>query len=533
MDGSLPKTTDSPEECRAKYTPPGGEPQRQSIISTAARGSALGFGGMISGRALAMAFQVMISRLYGPECFGLVVTGMLVCQILQILASLGLQKGAMRFMSIAVERRDFSECAQILKVAALASLAAAVPIVVIGYWLAPFVALKAFHDAALTPVLAWFIAAAPFIALLRIGSNLSRAFKTVKYGVAIDDIFFPAMQVVFFVVLHLLGAGFLAVVQAFVLASILCSLVMIFIVWRQIRTAGEAAAAFFAVPPVEKWIEITAYSLPLVPVALIFMVNSSMDIIMLNILSDPIAVGIYAAAMRWIMLFGAATLPLEMIFGPLIAGQFGVNNRKQLRLLYQTLTRWAFFISLPVFVFVCLGRTSLMMIFGHQFLPLGPAILGILVLGSLITALTCGAGVTLVVSNNQKYELMAIATGLSLNILLNMLWIPSHGVLGAASAVLVSTVATNLLRLTAVYRSLELVPFSRHLVVPAAVAVLIASVDLVLRRVFHVGVLVQTGMASAGAVLVLFTIFFYGLDKNDMDLLRSFWQKVVCVVGRR
>lgn len=529
MTESKPQPCDPAEvpSRRRREGPPPGRP----ILATAATGSALGFVGAVGGRALALAFQILVSRLYGPTYFGLFVTGMLTCQILHVLASLGLQRGGMRFMSIAVERRDFDDCAHILKVAVLTSLAAALPIVIVGYWLAPIVAQKAFHDATLTPLLRWFLAAVPFLALLRIGSNVSRAFKTAKYAAAIDDVLLPALQIVFFVALHQLGAGFLAVAHAFVLAAILCSLVMVFTVWRQIRGAGEVTVAVLSVPPRATWVEVTAYSLPLVPVGLLFMANNSIDIIMLNILSDPVAVGVYAAAARWVMLFATVTVPLEMMFGPLLAGQFGVNNREQMRLLYQTLTRWAFFLSLPLFVFVCVGRTPLMMLFGDEFLPSGTAILGILVLGSLITALTCGAGITLIVTNNQRTELMAITTGLSLNILLNMLWIPRHGVLGTAFAVLASTAATSLLRLMAVYRSLGLMPFSRHLVVPAAVALLTAVVDFVLLNVFHAGVALQLVMAATGAAVVLFSIAMRGLDKNDMDLCGAFWHKVRRVRG--
>ena len=70
------------------------------LLMTAAKGGLLNFMGATAARIMALFLQVLVCRLYGREYYGLFVTGLLICQVTQIISALGLQKGGMRFLSI-------------------------------------------------------------------------------------------------------------------------------------------------------------------------------------------------------------------------------------------------------------------------------------------------------------------------------------------------------------------------------------------------------------------------------------------------
>ena len=161
---------------------------------------------------------------------------------------------------------------------------------------------------------------------------------------AVSNVGFPLLQIIGLGLLTVLNAGWISLPLSFLIASAACGTAIVLLTWRQIeREKGEMAD--FDVPltrPV--WLDIMRYSVPLFPTSLISMVNNFMDIIMLNVLANSYALGAYAAAARWVMLFSVVTFPVELIFGPLIAAQFGIGDLDHMRKLFRTLTRWSFFL---------------------------------------------------------------------------------------------------------------------------------------------------------------------------------------------
>jgi O-antigen/teichoic acid export membrane protein len=499
---------------------------RGSTLSVAARGSALGLAGMVVGRAMALAFQIAACRVFGAKYFGLYVTGLTTGMILQILCACALDRSGMRFMAIAREKRQFGAMVQTFKTAVIVPLLLSGPIVLLGWVLAPIVVHRLGREEELITMMRVFIAAVPFMAFLGIGTNLSRAFRTAKYAVAVGDIGFPLLQIIGLGLLTVLHAGWIALPLSFLIAAVVCGTTIVLLMWRQIERERDAATGGDVPPTRPVWRDIMRYSAPLLPTALIFMVNSSMDIIMLNVLANSYAVGTYAAAARWVMLFSAVTFPLELMFGPLIAAQFGIGDSDHMRALYRTLTRWAFFLSLPIFVFVQISRHAMMGLFGHEFAGAGPEVLGILTLGTLVSGLFCGSGVTLVVSGNQRWELSSVSLGVAASLVLNLIMIPRYGVVGAAVATLSSSLLMSGYRILVVRWRLHMHPFDRHFIVPLLVAVVLCLGDLViLKRLLVRSDLLQLVCGVVGALLVGGAILFSGLSPEDGMLIRKFLQR--------
>jgi len=509
------------------------------LLTTAAKGTLLNFMGSTAARLMALFLQVLVCRLYGREYYGLFVTGLLICQITQIISALGLQKGGMRFMAMAHERHDYNVMHDIFKTAVFFPLLFGIFMGSVCYGLSPFLAVTCFKDAEMVYVLRSFSFAVPFFALLRVGSDLSRAFKTTKYAVMVDNLLFGLLQVAFFIALIALGYGFLSIVYSFIFAAALSSILMLILAHRQLRVftgplpalrnKGRYSYSFFP----KNWRPILAYSVPLTPFGLLLVAGSSVDIIMLNILSDSAKVGEYAAAARWVMLFGMITCSLDLIFGPLMAGQFGLNQANKLKLLYRASSRWMFFLTLPAAVSLVLAREPLMMVFGKGFLLHGPAVLGILVLASPFVGVAGSAGILFVISRHQYVELSCLAGNMLLNILLNLLWIPQYGLLGAAVATAVGTIVTASARILLVYRHLKIHPFSAHLLIPALAGLILCLGGLFVEWKFHPCAVAELGLAIGAACLVLLIIIKKGMDVHDRCLLGILGQRFCKAVGFR
>lgn len=523
---------DSTIGCTVDHTSPGNTVngrEEASLLMVAAKGGLLSFAGTTVGRILMLFLQILVSRIYGPQYYGIFVTCLLICQITQIISGLGLQKGGMRFLAIAHERQNYEMMPDIVKTAVLFPLLFGTFAGAILYGLAPFLAVTIFKDAEMMSVLRQFSFAVPFFTILRISSDLSRAFKTTKYAVMIENLLFSLLQIGLFLILHALGCGFLSVVYSFVLATVVCSFWMLFLVRRQMQRfitplPSHQPSNKHPILP-RNWQPILAYSIPLTPFGLFLIASNSMDIIMLNILTDSARVGEYAAAARWVMFFGMMSYSFELIFGPLMAGQFGLRRYSRLKVLYRASTRWVFFLTLPLCVFQLLSREPLMLIFGKEFLPYGPGVLGILVVGSLFTALSGSAGILLTISSYQYAELACLLGSMLLNMLLNLLWIPRFGVYGAALATIVTGFLTVSARIITINRFLKMHPFSIHLVVPVVVASILVIGGLLVESVFDLNSATKVIIGIGAGCVVSLSIIVTGFDNNDRELWRTVRKK--------
>jgi len=500
-------------------------PEERPLLVKAAKGGGLSFFGMVTGKSLTLFLQVLVSRFYGPQYYGVFVTGLLICQITQLISGLGLQKGGMRFLAIAHDRQEYQKMPDIVKASVLFPLLFGTFMGAMLYGMAPFLAIAVLKDAETMNVLRTFSFAIPFLTVLRISSDLSRAFKTTKYAVLIEDLLFGSLQVGFFLTFHAFGYEFSSVVYSFVLATIVCSVGMLFFVSFQIRKSisplnRHHPSNNYSIWP-KDWKPILAYSICLTPFGLFLIGNNSMDIIMLNILGSSSGVGEYAAAARWVMFFGMMSVSLELIFGPLMAGQIGLNRYDQVKVLYKASTRWVFFLTLPLFVFQFLSREPLMQVFGIEFRVYGPGVLGILVVGSLFSALSGSAGMLLTISNHQFVELACLAGGMFLNMLLNLLWIPRFSVYGAALATIVTTLLTVFARIIVINKVMKMHPFSSHLGIPFVVASVLVIGGLLIESILDLSNVTQLLMAVVAGGVALLSIILSGLDENDRELCRS------------
>ncbi len=201
----------------------------------AAKGGLISFVGALGGKSLGFILQILVSRLYGPNAYGLFFTGLLIGNMVQSISALGLHKASMRFLSIAHERSDHNMILDVFKAASFFPLMAGTLMAVVLYKMAPVIAIKCFNDTDMVIVLKLISMAVPFVAMLQVAGELGRGFKTTKYAVMIESLLFPLLQITVFLVFYFAGYGFISALSSYILSSITCSLVMLYTVRRQIE----------------------------------------------------------------------------------------------------------------------------------------------------------------------------------------------------------------------------------------------------------------------------------------------------------
>ena len=185
---------------------------------------------------------------------------------------------------------------------------------------------------------------------------------------------------------------------------------------------------------------------------------TSIDIIMLKFFKTTFEVGIYDIAIRFSILAGIALLGINAIATPKFSEFYSSNDFQGLKRIVRWSSKFIFWTTIPVLIVLILFPKQLLGIYGEEFTQASTALI-ILACGQLISSLSGSVGNILKMTNHHKLFQYIMLAATVINILLNLLLIPSHGIIGAAIATSSSIAFYNLVGVYFVYKKLNLISF--------------------------------------------------------------------------
>lgn len=498
-----------------------------SLLGIAARGSLLTFIGTLVDKGFSFIIRVIVAHFFGAAYFGILVIGMMVSEFTLIFASIGLPRGGMRFLSVAIGSKNLTEIPKIFGTALLVPFFISLILSLALFLLSDTLSIAWFHNTELIPVFRVLALSIPFAVIVKVGLELSRGFNTTKYSVFIENLFMPVINIISFFLFYLLYSNFNSILYAIISAYILSAIVILLLLQRQLRhlmgplwDRMRFIKESFILKGNMKYI---AYSIPLFLTGFNWLAMNSVDIFMLGRYLDETYVGVYAAASLFASSFLSSLLigSLNSILGPLVATQYGENAPDKIGYLYVTTTRWIFCISIAFSVFAVIARREIMLIFGKDFIIDGPAVLFILLMGNMVNCLTGGVGFILSMTGHQKKELATNSIALMLNVILNLLLIPRYGILGAAVAMSSSQILVNALRVMLVYKIFKVQPFTMKLLRLFIVGTGLVLLSFVLKIFLPIIEDYNIFFAIISLFIIIVAIRVTGLEKEDIEVIRN------------
>jgi len=220
------------------------------------------------------------------------------------------------------------------------------------------------------------------------------------------------------------SADLRALALALALASVPALFVAALVLKR--RAEGPGTSSSSAPTPLVRDV------MPLAVTSVVTLVYLRADLLILAVLGTSVEVGLFAASFR---LFEATFV----VSGAVIAGAFPLlvraTGRGRQASLVRALGAWLLVAALPVaFVFFGLTESTLALVYGEGFEPAAPvlAVLGLAIPAVYLNALTTHV---LIAAERNRPLVASILVRFSVGILLDLVWIPRHGALGASMAV--------------------------------------------------------------------------------------------------
>jgi len=251
-----------------------------------------------------------------------------------------------------------------------------------------------------------------------------------------------------------LGWGVIGALGALVLARMLTLL-------RGAHRVRSLLSARLAQEPKQptQWPALLSFSLPQSLSGLLHRTLLSADLLMLSALATLSDVGVYRVAMALAMLGAMPLVAINGVFAPRAARWLYAGEFEILAVQLHRMTRWVVIGSAPLFLVALLLPDLLVQLFSHEYQS-AATVLALLIAGRAIQVLLEPAGTCLAHGGHAALNLGVGVGAVTINLILNWIWIPDWGMTGAALASSLALISWSTGRAFLVWRLFRVTPIS-------------------------------------------------------------------------
>ncbi|MGE0453379.1 MAG: lipopolysaccharide biosynthesis protein [Vicinamibacteria bacterium] len=397
-----------------------------------ARQSALALVVQVAGVGAGYLVHVALARWMGAAAYGSYAYAMAWTALLAIATALGLPVSGVRFVS---EYRATARPALLrgtVRRFRQTVLAAGSLVAIVG----TAVALASSRAPAWLVVAAWLV---PLSSLVNLNAELARGLGRPQLSQVPDKVLRPLAS--FAVAAAFYAAnGTLSIGQAILAGVVAAGAVALLQFALLARVLSPLVAGARPEYRTREWMQV---ALPLVAVSLLVLLLGQIDLLVAGLFLEPAQVGIYSAAIRVASLIGFVPLAVTIVTSPQIAALHARGDTPGLQELAAQIVHLSFWPSLALAAVVWALADPILALFGPEFVA-GRAALLTLAACQLFKAGMGAVGYFLDMTGHQAYNARAFAVTTILGTALSFAAIPRFGILGAATANLVSWIVVML-----------------------------------------------------------------------------------------
>jgi O-antigen/teichoic acid export membrane protein len=400
------------------------------------KGSLVALGVTALAQLLALGLQVLLARLLEPAEFGVysfVFSGIGLCLIV---AKFGLDTTLVRLVAEYLARDDAARLRGLVRFARLTGSTLGVVVALVFLFLV--VVNGAGQDSSLSRAIVVGAVLLPFAVYSELTAAALRGMRRIVAALSGDGLLRPC---VVGMAMLLLAAGWPAMLtsSSALLAYIGGTIASLLMTNRILNRAMPQSVAVADVADIRRYLRV-AVSLMMASGFLVAMY--SLDTVMLGFLYDTTNAGFYSVASRIALVVLFVMNATQTVAAPMLATAAAVRQPAQVRVVVRTMNGLAIVAAVPASIVLLVAAEPIMGVFGSDFREAVPAF-RLLVVSQLLNVLTGPTGMVLSMSGHEQTLVRLLFAGLVLNGLLNVLWIPDYGLMGAAASALVAHVSWN------------------------------------------------------------------------------------------
>ncbi|MFC3809469.1 flippase [Lacihabitans lacunae] len=380
----------------------------------------------IVGVLIGLFVNMKLGQLLGPIGFGNINLALQYANVLLIIALLGIPNVLTRQIAqIRVKSNSFESDKLIMTSFALVCMSVAF-FIIINYSIKETISNLFYHKSSFHNLITVSVVAIFFQGVSRIMQAILIANEKIWQSNLVDQVLSMAIVAILIISFEFLEISMTALhaVYFYAIGRIVVTIFISYLSKNYFKIAKIDLGSL-------KFLTKTSYPLLLVSVSLI--ISSSIDSIMLGILSNSKEVGLYNAAAKITLLSIFFLQAAISALSPKIVELYQKGEELRLKSLIQKITGTLIIIGAACLIlFIILGK-SILSLFGAEFIEAYPTLV-ILSVGQFFNIASGPVGNLLIMTNHDKTLQRITLITLVLNIILNYLFIQLYGSLGAAIA---------------------------------------------------------------------------------------------------
>ena len=496
-----------------------------NTASKIAKETTVTFSGLVYGNFNRYLYSALLARWVGAEFLGIYSLANAIMLISEVVAKMGLETGAMRFVSRLNPELDQEKIQKIiasaLKMTTIFSLVIMVALIISSGAIVKNILNE---PPLLKLVIIIFAIAIPFNALTLVSAFATQGFKRLKYKILVTQFLNPTLLLTTMVICY----WFISAESALMAPMLITGIIGFFVMLGVLKKVTGVSNNQIMKAKVDT--SLLNFSYPLMFVTILQTFMHWMDILMLGYFTDATTVGLYHPAARTAGLLQALLLSFISIYAPMMAQFHREGDRKKMDDTYKLVSRWLLMCAIPISAIFIIFPGKVMLLFGPEYLP-SAKILVILTGATFIQAIFGAAGPTLSMSGHTKLVLWNTIGAFALNFGLNIYLIPNYGIIGAAIATLTSLIVVGFARTIEVSVILKMNFFDRKVIKPIFAGIMVFTGLLLIKDFimpFHTLItLLSAGIFSVGS----FGLIMWILKIEDEDL--DFFKGLSVLKGRK
>jgi O-antigen/teichoic acid export membrane protein len=398
--------------------------------------------------------SIVLARYLGATDLGVYSLAISIITIITIFTKMGLDNTLIKFASYSYSINDWMTIkglhSQMIKLV----LSMAIPAILIICLFSDIIAIYVFDEPKLGQSIRLFSLAIIPISLIDLYSQLFKGIDRIKIGM-----FMQSMPLhVFIICLILIFSIFIPlnlpkIISIYVLSSVLVLIACSLLWGKFIPSDAKKIKGYFSRD------EMMKTSIPLMWVASLNLVFTYMDTFMIGMFMSSTVVGLYNVASKVVLLSSMILVAINGVVSQKFSVYWETKKKEELERLAQSSTCYMFILSIIVFLFYVIFNRFILNLYGQEYIEAWPVLL-VLAIGQFVVLATGPVASLLMMTGNGKFHKNNTFVSALINFVLNLLFIPFFGIVGAAVATAISLIVKNLLAVIFVRKNLGINVFS-------------------------------------------------------------------------
>lgn len=428
-------------------------------VVSAAKGSGIMTVGKLFEYVGRFAIAFLLARVLGAGQFGLYSLALSAAAIVTTIALLGMDDAVLRNIAVHASQKDEESLWGTLQLTVGFTISMSIILGACLYFFAVPIAEILFSEPLLAPMLRLVALIIPILTLSEMLVFATRGFNRMDYGVIARDFIQLPIRFILLCILALINLNAFTAMITFGVADLTASILLVYFLNKEFPLKRPIKSAKRDVRG------LLNFSLPFWFSDILNTVRNNIQVMLLGSLSTITSAGIFTIVNRVNLLSIITYRSVQTSIRPIIAELQSKDKWHDVGRLYQTSTRWALMVNIPMTLIMILFSEEILLIFGRSFSE-GRIALTVLAVSEFVKVFTGMSGTIIDMSGLNRLKMVNTIIQVVLAVGINLYLIPRWGLLGAAVAVFVSISVMNLLRMVEVYVIYRLLPYNRMLLKP-------------------------------------------------------------------